>query len=577
VQGAQLYDSRVATNRLRGWAANGAWGFPAAPTFGTENNIQPDDRIVINEIMYEAPAPSPEQWIELHNRSATEVDLSGWRLTDGISFEFPTGSAPVPPGGYALVVWDVAAFNSLHPGLPRVFGPFNGNLSGKGERLRLRDALGNTADDVRYAEGGHWPDFTNGTASSLELRNPDADNARGMAWAASDESARGTWQNVDYTFRGTNFEGAPAYYSELILGLINDGEVLVDDISVRREPAGANTELIQNGSFSAGTADKWRFAGNTRRSLVVDDPSSPGNSVLKLVQNGSLDHMSNHAETTLKNGNTLLGANGISTNVDYRISFRARWWRGHNALRSNLYFNRGAVTTVLDRPATGGTPGAPNSTSSASATLTIGDVLHAPAVPAVSEPATVTARVHDPLDTTSLVLVYSVNGGAEQSVPMSRAGDTWSGTIPGQAKSAKANFRIDAINTLGHTAVWPSRGLAGRALIPWNDDQAQLVRPSGARPHNVRIVMTAADTTLLHAPNNVMSNDWMPCTVIYDEREVYYGVGVHLKGSEHGRAKPCAPASTSASPASSRSSGSTRRSPSTAAAPATSSARRKSS
>jgi len=60
------------------------------------------------------------------------------------------------------------------------------------------------------------------------------DNANGMAWAASEESARGTWQNVDYTFRGTNFEGAPTYYSDLSLGLINDGEVLIDDISVRR-------------------------------------------------------------------------------------------------------------------------------------------------------------------------------------------------------------------------------------------------------------------------------------------------------------------------------------------------------
>ena len=92
----------------------------------------------------------------------------------------------------------------------------------------------------------------------------------------------------------------------------------------------------------------------------MDDPDSPGSKVLKLVQGGSLDHMSNHLETTLMNGATLLGASTVATGtnaaLNYRISFRARWWRGNNALNSHLYFNRGAVTTLLSRPTTGGTP-----------------------------------------------------------------------------------------------------------------------------------------------------------------------------------------------------------------------------
>ena len=132
-------------------------------------------------------------------------------------------------------------------------------------------------------------------------------------------------------------------------------------------------------------------------------------------------------------------------------------------------------------------------------------------------------------------------------------------------------------NLLGHTAVWPAAGMAGRAMIPWNDDQAQLVRPNGARPHNVRIVMTAADTTLLHAANNVMSNDWMPCTVIYDERDVYYGTS---RPPQRLRARPRqgrrASASSSGFQRTSSSSDSTAKSASTAAAPAISSARRKS-
>ena len=133
------------------------------------------------------------------------------------------------------------------------------------------------ADETRYAEGGVWPEFTSGAASSIELRNPRADNSNGAAWAASDETLRGAWQTVSYTFPGAAYEGSPNYYSELILGLLNDGEVLVDDLSVRLDPAGTNNELIQNGDFAVGTTEKWRFQGNHRRSVVVDDPDSAGN------------------------------------------------------------------------------------------------------------------------------------------------------------------------------------------------------------------------------------------------------------------------------------------------------------
>ncbi len=536
-QGNQFYDARTVTGRLRGLNAAGDWAWPDSATFGSANVFTTNTDIVINEIMYNAPSPSPEQWVELYNRGTSPVDVSGWKFTDGITYEFPAATPPIPAGGYALVVWDVAAFNLLHPGLPRVFGPFTDKLTSSGERLRLRYANGNLANETSYVEGGAWPAFTSGTASSIELRSPKADNANGSAWAASNETLRGSWQNVSYTFPGTIYESDPSYYSELILGLLNDGEVLVDDISVKQDPAGTNLELIQNGNFSAGTTDKWRFPGCFRRSTVVDDPDSPGNKVLKLISGGSIDHMANHAETTLKSGTVLLGTGGLNAAVNYTISFRARWQKGNNALNSHLYFNRGPATTILARPTTGGTPGLVNSTFSATAGITLAGVSHSPAVPAAGTAATITARVDDPENTTSVSLIYSVNEGTEQTVAMSSASGVWTGTIPAQAASAKANFRLVATNLLGHTATWPAAGMSGRAIVPWDDSQAQLVRPNGCRPHNVRIVMTAADTTLLHLASNVMSNDWIPCTVIYDEREIYYGTSVHLKGSEHGRAK----------------------------------------
>ena len=80
------------------------------------------------------------------------------------------------------------------------------------------------------------------------------------------------------------------------MGLLDAGEVLVDDINVREDPTGTNRELIQNGTFDSGAATTWRIIGNHRTSAVVDDPASPGNKVLKLVATGATEHMNNHAE-----------------------------------------------------------------------------------------------------------------------------------------------------------------------------------------------------------------------------------------------------------------------------------------
>jgi hypothetical protein len=50
--------------------------------------------------------------------------------------------------------------------------------------------------------------------------------------------------------------------------------------------------------------------------------------------------------------------------------------------------------------------------------------------------------------------------------------------------------------------------------------------------------MTPADTALLLAATNVMSNDLLGLTVIHDERQIFYDVGVHIQSSERGRDDP---------------------------------------
>ncbi|NQU25956.1 MAG: CotH kinase family protein, partial [Candidatus Nealsonbacteria bacterium] len=401
----------------------------------------------------------------------------------------------------------------------------------KGERILLVDPIGNPADEVRYYDGGRWPEFADGGGSSLELRNPQTDNSKGESWAASDESGKSSWQTVTYRGLASNPVG-PTQYNELVVGLLDAGIVLLDDVRVIEDPDGAARPLIQNGDFESDTvgeaADKWRALGTHGTSRVIPDPDDPGNQVLQLVATGHTGHMHNHAETTLKFGNSYVT---IKSNLEYEISFRARWVTGSSQLNTRLYFSRLQRTTLVEVPEFTGTPGAQNSTFVANVGPTYADLRHAPVVPQPGEAVTVSVKAEDPQDVAEMTLHYAVGGGAPASLPMtSTDGIEFTATIPGQVAATIVQFYVEGRDTLGQTSTFPAGGPDSRALLKVDDAQQ-----SSLDVHHFRIIMTTADANLLHTATNVMSNARLGATVVYDESEVFYDVGVRLKGSERGR------------------------------------------
>ena len=541
--GAELSDAREVTGRLRGRSAQHpeCWLFPSSATFGSANAFTFHTDVVINEIMYDqrplSQAPfteDPEQWIELYNKGSAPVALGGWRFTEGIEFEFAAG-ANIPPGGYLVVANNRTALQAKWPAAGNnIVGNFSGSIQGKGERLQLSDASGNPVDEVTFAGDEPWPVAAHGGGSSMELRDARADNDRPEAWGASDESGRGLWQTYTYEGQATPGVGSdPTQWNEFIFGLLDRGSFLIDDISVIESPSGANRQIIQNGTFESG-GSTWRFLGTHRRATVITDPSGTGQ-VLRMDATGATEHMHNHAETTLKSAGTEVT---INSSLTYRISFRARWLSGSNQLNTRLYFNRLARITRLAVAPGGGTPAAPNTATVANLGPTFSGLLHAPAVPAPNQPALVTVVANDPDNVGAVALFYAVNGGAFANLPMeSQGGGRFRAAIPGQAAGAKVQFYVQAADGLGAIGFAPPGGASSRAIIPWDDGQARLVQ-NGVMPTNIRMVMTPGDVSLLHTPTNVMSNDRLGCTVIWNERDVYYDCGTHLRGSQRGRNQP---------------------------------------
>ncbi|MBJ43393.1 MAG: hypothetical protein CMJ80_08985 [Planctomycetaceae bacterium] len=466
-----------------------------------------------------------EEWIEIYNRGESAVDLGGWQLDDAVNFEF-SATEILGPGQYLVVAKDADAMANKFDGI-RIAGGFNGTLSNRGERIVLRDANRNPADEVQYYPAGRWPAEANGGSSTLELRDPDADNSQPESWRASDERHKSQWKSFSY--RGIAAPGVgPNTWNEFVIGLLDDGELLIDDISIIEDPEGNAVELIQNGAFESDTvgweADSWRVIGSHNATVVLD-PEDAGNKVLHLVATSATKDTHNHGETTL------LGNTTIDVGREYEVSFRAKWISGSNQLNFRLFFNKLGDTVVLPIPELNGTPGAENSRREPNIGPSMFDVRHAPVLPIVGQAVTITARIEDSDAVASATLWYSVDGSGWSSAPMSMtAGDVYSALIDSQPSGAIVQFYVAATDGLGKTSTFPAAGPDSRALYQVFDSQDGV-----DEAHNFRLIVTNADSSFMLQNVHRMSNARLGATVIYNGTQVYYDVGARLKGSPFGR------------------------------------------
>ncbi|MES2569987.1 MAG: lamin tail domain-containing protein, partial [Verrucomicrobiota bacterium] len=506
---------------------------PTAATFGAENTFSFQQGIVINEVMYHFPpnpgnetlpvTANPEEWIELYNRTTAAIDIGGWKLEDAIAFTFPPNTV-IPAGGYLVVARDAAALAGKWSEMAaKIIGNFSGTLSNSGERIVLSEANGNPADQIRYFTGGAWPAAADGNGTSLELRNPDADNGNGAAWAAGNPTTT-AWQTVTYRMTAGQAFGQ-TLWNEFRIGMLDAGECLIDDLSLVRDPAGARQELIQGGNFET-LAGKWRMLGNHGKSAVEAEPGNGANHVLHVRASGQFGFNHNHIESTFLNNTALVDGQ------TYEVTFRARWIAGTNQLNTRAYYSRLARTTQLALPARIGTPGTENARFTSNIGPTMSDLAHWPLIPSAGEPVSVSVVATDPDSVAGMTLRHAFNGSTNfTSTPMTLQGNGRHGaTILAQPAGTIVQFYVEAIDGAGALSQMPAAGPKSRALYQVNNSQ-----PGTVSAHEMRVIMLPADSASLLAFLNRVGDERLPGTAIYRRDEVFYDVGIRLQGTAAGR------------------------------------------
>ncbi len=524
------------------------WCVTLAPTPGAANQAAIERDIVINEIMYN-PLGSPAEplpggailqrgeFIEIFNRGDRTIPIGGWAFTEGYNFVFPAGST-LGPGEFLVVAPDpqfVRTTYSLPPG--RVLGPEAnpgaqdafGGLSNGGETIELKDDLGNLVQEVRYRDGGEWSPLADAGGSSLELIDPWQDNTVPGAWEPSDETSKAPWK--EYTYEGPH---TAADESEFWIYLLNDGECLIDDVSIKR----LDIEYVPNGGFEAANLTPWRVDGTHIRSKRIATGVHTGQGCLHLHATGGGDNRVNHVEVDTV---------PRMPNLPMKVTFWARWLKGSRRLHTSAYNNNSlAVGHILDVPANLGTPGAESGararlraqTGSDNLGPVSSEVRHSPAVPKAAEDVTILARVSDSDGIATVRVEYRLG---RKTAPVSTAdlfddgihgdgtaGDgLYGGTIPGQPLNAKVLFNIAATDTGGRVRRHPPEAPARTLLY-----QANQTYESPALRY--RIVIDDENLATL-TTRRLHSDDLVDTSFVFEESEVYYNVGIRYHGSPWNR------------------------------------------
>jgi len=521
------------------------WSRLGVPTFGANNAAPLVSPVGFNEIMYHPLVGGDDaQYVELFNHGTNAISLGGWKLGGGISWTFATNQT-LGAGNY-LVIGRNAAYlfaNYAQLNAANTVGNFSGKLSGAGERLTLTmpDTILSTngsgvattnyldivVDEVTYGTGGRWGRWSDGGGSSLELIDARADKRRASSWADSDDTAKSSWANIEFTGtldNGGLYDGGISFAQ---LGLLDAGECLVDNVEVRPGTTGNN--YVSNPNFDSGLAN-WTLLGDHSRSSLETNLGYPsGGPALHLRTADSLEVGPNGTQVTLTS--TLTGGTTAT------LRFKARWLRGCPEPLLRVRGNYLEAPGRIPVPANLGTPGLPNSCAATNVGPAIYQITHAPAVPAANQAVTVTARVSDPDGVASLTLRYRNDPTITlTSVAMNDAGTNgdavagdgiYTTTIPGRPAKSAVAFTLLATDQFGAASTFPE-------MVPDNAPGRECVVVFGdPTPANIfgtyHLWLSQTNVTRwITLP--VMSNEDIDGTLVYNNR-VIYNMGGRYSGS----------------------------------------------
>ena len=191
VPAAALRVGAVHRARVRMMDNTGRWSRWSAPLeFVAGPPSQPlaqQGQLRLTEIHFHPAGDLHEEFVEIMNVGATEVDLSAVALTDGVRFRFADGAVrTLGPGERVVIVENLDDFRARYGAGIQVAGVFRDRLSNGGEKLTLTFGQNVLIQSFSYKDS--WQPRADGGGRSLEIIDPRGaveSWSQAAAWRAS--------------------------------------------------------------------------------------------------------------------------------------------------------------------------------------------------------------------------------------------------------------------------------------------------------------------------------------------------------------------------------------------------------
>ncbi|HPI38124.1 MAG TPA: lamin tail domain-containing protein [Ignavibacteriaceae bacterium] len=173
--------------------------------------------VVINEIMYAPTSPQPE-WIELFNRTESNVNIKKWKVTDNSSSANITNDdIIIQPGSFIVLSKDASVVNYYSIPVPVIVFALP-VLNNTDDAVVLKDSLGVVIDSLYYFS--NWGGSTGGR--SLERIYTDSSSVASSNWKTSTSMNKATPGRKNSVTPKENDLTVSSFKPEMNFGIIGE-------------------------------------------------------------------------------------------------------------------------------------------------------------------------------------------------------------------------------------------------------------------------------------------------------------------------------------------------------------------
>ena len=187
-----LLDAGLDNSDGNSWSIQSVLTTPGKENYFSDLGVHDFSGVVFNEIHYhpfdsidvltgESITSRKFEFIELHNITDFDIDLSGAFISRGVDYTFPEGAC-IKANDFLILVEDKSSFFDRY-GF-QAFDKYDGKLDNSGETLWLNAKNGSLLDVFTYGDSFPWDFNADGgtTDNSLALIDPTVNNDTWINW-----------------------------------------------------------------------------------------------------------------------------------------------------------------------------------------------------------------------------------------------------------------------------------------------------------------------------------------------------------------------------------------------------------